>query len=128
MRILWAGVGAWLTGLGAYELLLRLLWGQSTGGDWAAVAFWSALAWALAVPLLYVPALMLLEKLLGGYRPVVLFPLAAALLGVAPTALIALRWSGSLAGLATPEAGLFFGMFTTVGLVFGFGYAFGRSQ
>ena len=127
MRILWAGLAAWFAGLGVYELLLRLIWGQSTGGDWAAVAFWSAVAWALAVPILYVPILLLVRKLLGGYRPVALFSLAAALLGAVPTALIAFRWGGNLEALTTPEAGLFLGMFTAVGLVFGFGYAVGRS-
>jgi hypothetical protein len=119
MRILGAALAAWLAGLAAYELLLRIVWKQTTGGDWAAVAFWSAIAWALAAPLVYVPALVLLRKLLGGFRPMVLFPLLAAFLGVAPTALIAVRWGGNLRALATPEAALFLGMFTVVGLVFG---------
>jgi hypothetical protein len=35
MGILWAGLAAWFAGLGAYERLLRLIWGDvgtMTGG------------------------------------------------------------------------------------------------
>jgi hypothetical protein len=119
---------SWLSGLMAYEAWLRSVWRQSMGGDWKAVAFWSAVAFAAVVPLLYFPAMRLVRARLRGYRPLVWFPLVAAALGVVPTALIVAIWGGGSGSLLKPEASLFYVMFCTVGVTFGLGYAVKRGD
>ena len=126
MRMIWVSAAAWLVGIVAYEAWLRVAWEQSMGSEWRAVAFWSALAFAVAVPLVYLPAMILVHQILGGYKPVIWFPLIAAVLGVVPTAIITLSWGGRLRSLFSAEASIFYVMFSVVGAVFGFGYALRR--
>ncbi len=117
---------AWLIGLAVYEGWLRLVWRQSVGGDWAAVAFWSGLAFAIAALVVYGPAMFALRKILGGYKPVVWFPLVGSMLGIVPAAMIMTVFGGRFSDLLSPEASLFYVMFASVGTMFGLGYAFNR--
>ena len=95
---------AWAVGVWAYLAALDLIWGQTVGSDLDAVLFWSALAFLVAVPTAYIPTLFGLRRLLGGYRPVIVFPIATALLGVLPTALIVFVWGGGFGSLVLPKA------------------------
>jgi hypothetical protein len=96
------------------------------GAEWKVVALSSALAFVVAVPLVYLPAMMLVRRALRGYRPLVWFPIVAALVGVVPTAFIMFAWGGGIEDLFSPEASIFYVMFLVVGVVFGLGYALGR--
>ncbi len=117
---------AWLIGLVVYESWLRLVWRQGIGGDWEAVAFWSGIAFAVAVVVVYAPAMLVLRKILGGYKPVVWFPLVASMLGIVPTMIILIVHGGGFGDLLSPEATVFYVMFASVGAVFGLGYALNR--
>jgi hypothetical protein len=128
MRYVATTATAWLVGLMAYEAWLRTVWRQSMGGDWKAVAFWSALAFAATVPIIFFPAMRIVRARLRGYRPILWFPLVSAALGVVPTTLILMMWGGGLSGLLTPEASIFYVMFLIVGVVFGLGYAIKRGD
>lgn len=128
MRLLIAIPIAWLCGVAAYLAALALVWGQTmSGGDAAAVLFWSAVATALVVPIVYWPALVALARLLKGYRPFWAFPITAVALGVVPTAFILLMVGGRPRDLASAEASLFYCMFGVVGIVLGSAFAFRRS-
>ena len=122
------GISAWLIGLVAYESWLRVVWRQSMGGDWEAVVFWSGLAFAVAALVVYTPAMFVLRKILGGYKPLVWFPLVASTLGIVPTAIILTVQGGSFGfgDLISPEATVFYVMFTSAGVTFGLGYALNR--
>lgn len=114
---------SWLAGLAVYLMLLRGLYGgMISRGDFAAVLLWSGLAAGAALALLYAPGLVLLKTVLGGYRPVHVFATAGALLGVIPTWLIVWAFGGTVRSLLSHEAFLFSCLFSTVGLVFGYGF------
>ena len=122
-----AGLVAWLLGLLAYEAWLRLAWQQSMGSEWRAVAFWSGTAFVVVAPILYLPVMMLVRRIVSGYGPLGWFPLAASALGVVPTALIVFLNGGRLKDLFSPEAVSFYLMFGVVGAVFGLAYAWNRN-
>ena len=122
------GFCAWIVGLVAYESYLRLVWRQSMGTEWRAVAFWSALVLIVVAPLVYTPAMFLLRKALNGYRPLAWFPFVASLLALLPTAMITLAWGGGPRDFVSPEALAFDAMFVVFGLVFGLGFALNRKR
>ena len=129
MRLLLAIPIAWLCGVVAYHASLAIVWGQAvSSGDVAAVVLWSAIATAVVAPLVYWPTLTALACLLNGYRPFVAFPIAAAALGIVPTAFIVLMFGGRPNDLASAEARLFFCMFAVVGVVLGSAFAIGRPR
>jgi len=124
MKVLAVFMVSWLAGLGAYLLSLAVVYRQAVSfGDLLAVMFWSVLAYAVAFFLLYLPALTVLRRLMGGVCRLWPFPLLAILLGLVPTSGIVLYWGGSIRALATPEAFLFLLMFAAAGLVVGISYA-----
>jgi len=119
-------VASWAIGLSAYLVCCGLFYGQFvpiTSGDFRAVALSSLLAFAVAFYLVYLPALLVLRRLLRGVHPAWPFPVLAILLGVLPTAMILFFWGGTLRSLLSSEATLFFAMFATVGLMVGIGFA-----
>jgi hypothetical protein len=118
---------SWLVGIAAYLSSLYILYGQTAeGADLTAVLFWSCVAAAVTFPLVYLPAMFLLRRLLRGYKPLVAFPVVASLVCVIPTTFILAAFStgGSqlLHSLSSPEAALFYYMFIAVGVTFGLGF------
>ena len=119
VRLLVFLVLAWVAGVLAYVISLYAIWGQTVGGDVTAILVWSALGLFVALPIIYLPLLLGLRYLRGGYQPVAAFSLLGALAGVVPTALIVYVWSGNLRGLFSPEAGLLYILFGFSGVVIG---------
>ena len=78
---------------------------------------------AVALPILYIPGLLGLRFLAGGYEPLALFVVGAAVFGIVPTAAIVYLWSGDLRALASAEVGCFRHKFAAVGSVLGAVYA-----
>jgi hypothetical protein len=117
-----------MAGFAAYEVMLRLIWRQSMGGDWAAVAYWSLVALTFSTLLVYTPAMMVVRRILGGYRPIIWFPLVAIVLGVIPTMLIFVANGGNVSSWTSPEARLFYVYFGVFGVIFGLGFATGRHE
>ena len=120
-------VVSWLVGVAVYLSSLYLMYGQTAeGADLAAVLFWSFVAAVFAFPLIYLPIMFLLRRILRGYKPVAAFPAVAALVFVIPTAFILGMFSidgrGFLRSLVSPEALLFYCMFVAVGITFGLGF------
>lgn len=125
MKLIVVFLMSWVVGLAAYVGSLALFYRQPiAGGDLPAVVFGSLLAFGLAFFALYLPVLLGVRRLLRGVRPLWPFPFLAVLLGVVPTALIALFWGGGADSWLTPEASLFYSMFGAAGLVVGLGFAF----
>jgi hypothetical protein len=123
MKMLLVFVTSWLAGILAYLGALGLFYHQTISrGDFSAVALWSLAAFAVAFFVVYLPALFALRVVLRGVHPAWLFPLVATLLGVFPTAAILFYWGGTLRSLWSPEASLFYAMFSLVGIVVGLGY------
>ena len=126
---------AWLAGVVAYYMALFVFFGE-TPTDVTAVFFSSFLALLVCFPVLYLPVLFGLRRLLGGWKPLIAFPITAILLGIGPTAFVFLWWgSGELSTLSSPEAintalspeaALFYVLFAVVGLVLGLGIALRR--
>ena len=118
---------SWLIGVAAYLSSLYLVYGQTAeGADLTAILFWSFVAAVFAFPLIYLPIMFLLRRLLRGYKPVAAFPVVAALVFVIPTAFILGMFStdgyGFLRSMVSPEALLFYCMFIAVGVSFGLGF------
>ena len=86
------------------------------------------MAFAAAVPVVYLPVMKILKRVLGGYRPVAAFPLAAAVLGVVPTGLVMYAFGGKVASLLSPEAVLFYWCFGMAGVAFGVGFSVSRER
>ena len=123
MRLAFVCVISWLVGAAAYLSSLYLIYGETVGGaDLTAVLFWSFAAALLAFPLIYLPLMLLLRRVLRGYKPAA-FPAVASLVFVIPTAFIIGMFStdshGFLISLLSPEAMLFYCMFIAVGMTFG---------
>jgi hypothetical protein len=74
----------------------------------------------------YFPLFLLLRRLLGGCRPILVFPIAGSLVFLIPTALV--MWMSStnastfVSGLASAEALLFYLLFFVVGFTGGVGF------
>ena len=120
-------VVSWLVGVAAYLSSLYFIYGQTAeGADLTAILFWSLMAALFAFALIYLPVLLLLRRLLHGYRPVAAFPAVASLVFVIPAAFILGMFStdtdGFLRSLVSPEALLFYCMFVAVGVSFGLGF------
>jgi hypothetical protein len=118
---------SWLVGVAAYLSSLHLIYGQTVeGADLTAVLIWSFVAALFAFPLIYLPTMLLLRRVLRGYQPVAAFPAVGALMFVIPTAFILGMFSidghGFLRSLVSPEALLFYCMFVAVGVTFGLGF------
>lgn len=126
---------AWLAGISAYYAALFVIYDQ-TPTDVTAVLISSFLALLVCIPTLYLPILFGLRRLLGGWKPLIAFSITATLLGIGPTAFIFLWWgAGELSALSmteaveaalSPEAALFYVLFTAVGFVLGLGFAVRR--
>jgi hypothetical protein len=135
MRYILLFPAVWLAGMVAYYIALFVFYGE-TPTDVAAVLFSSFLALLACIPVLYLPVLFGLRRLLGGWKPLIAFPITAILLGIGPTAFVFLWWgSGDLSTLSSPEAintalspeaALFYVLFAVVGLVLGLGIALRR--
>jgi hypothetical protein len=120
-------VVSWLIGVAAYLSSLYLIYGQTAeGADLTAVLSWSFVAALFAFALIYLPVMLLLRRLLRGYKPAAAFPVAASSVFVFPTAFILGLFSTDghefLRSLASPEALLFYCMFIAVGVSFGLGF------
>jgi len=127
LKLVIVGLVSWLVGVSVYLSSLYLIYGQTAkGADLTAVLFWSFVAALFAFPLIYLPIMLLLRKLLRGYKPVAAFPVVASLVFVIPTAFILGLSStdgyGFLRSLLSPEAVLFYCMFIAVGVSFGLGF------
>ena len=80
------------------------------------------LAFGITVVLVYLPVFWWLRERLKATHPLLVFPLAGALLSIMP--IYGLRVSGEarLADATSPEALLIYAMFVTTGFVFGLFY------
>jgi hypothetical protein len=129
MRMVLIYFAAWIVGAIAYVVSLAMLWRQTiSGGDLRAVLFWSALASAVAVAVVYAPVMFALRKWTRGTAGLVTYAITSVLLGVVPVLLIMLVFGGNLRSLMSPEAFLFYCMFTGFGLVFGAGFSLAYGQ
>lgn len=123
MKLLIMCIFSWLAGILAYIGALAAFYRQSiSSGDFIAVVVWSGVGFSLACIAIYLPVLRRVQRSLGGVRPAWPFPLVSILLGVAPTAFVLFCWGGNLRSLASPEASLFYAMFSAAGLLLGLGY------
>ena len=123
MRILILAIVAWAAGVSAYFATFLLAYDEPLSwGDTRATLFWSAAAFGIALPVLYLPILHAIRRAFDGVEPAWPFPLAAMAIGVFPVALIAFVNGGDLRSLGSQEAFLFYAMFAAIGLVFGGGF------
>jgi len=127
IRLIVVCVVSWLAGVMTYFSSLRLIYGETAeGSDRTAVLFWSFVASLFAFPLIYLPLMFLLRRLLNGFKPLAAFPAVASLVFILPTSFILFVFSLSIDGLFhslfSPEAMLFHYTFIAVGFSFGIGF------
>jgi hypothetical protein len=132
-RLFISGLISWLLGVTTYFLFLFAFYSEAPEeGDLQAVLAWSFFAALLALPLVYYPLLVLVRKLLGSSRPVIVFPLVSSLAFIIPSMLIIWMSSTStsnfLRGLISSEAFLFYCLFLTVGISFGLGFVWSSRE
>ena len=114
---------AWVLGIVAYALVLRVRHGERLGGgDARAVVVFSAIAFAITVVLVYMPLFRFLRRRIRVVRPLLVFPALAFLLTVFPTTLISWIFGGGIRGAWSPEGQLFLALFAVSGAAFGVGY------
>ena len=135
MKVILLTLSAWVAGIAAYLVALPLFYnGFGSLSRLPAFLLWTLVAAFVIFPLLYLPCLLALRRLLHGCKPVLLFPLAACLLGFVSTflTLFLLGTSGvpDARMLLGSEARFLYGIFTVVGLIVGFGFVrlYGRSS
>ena len=111
---------AWVAGNAVFWALSG---GPASEGDATFVALWSALALALCAPIFYY-AFGVVRRTLGGDRPLIVFPIVGAVLGLIPSALLSFHFGGGFRQLLYPSQLLTHCLFGVVGLVLGFAFAF----
>ena len=117
-----AGVGilAWLTGLGAYWVLLAVTGEHRPFGEVNVMAVWSGIGFAIALPSVYFPALTMLAT---STRPspggILLRASACALLGIVP-AVFLIGWLGGSGSVVL----LFWAIFAVDGAALAVGHWF----
>ena len=128
---------AWFFGLFAYVAACRVLYHQGIAfGELLGVAQLSLIASACAFGLVYIPAMLLLRRLLRGSRQVWIFPLLSIPLTLVPPSIVFLLFAvpatllnrkfpgrESLDFFVSQEASLFYCMFGVAGLIIGCGFA-----
>jgi uncharacterized membrane-anchored protein YitT (DUF2179 family) len=121
MKLISISLGSWLIGLSTILLTFFLVEGENlSAADIKGATITSLIVAALLFSLAYAPSLFWLRKRLGGCRPVVLFPLASALILNLPVFLIGILAIGRTLG--TAEAFAFIGAFVLMGTAFGFAF------
>ena len=88
--------------------------------EWGVTFFWALLFYLISAPLIYLPSMFLLHKLLQGYRPAILFPALAAFIGLVPVLLFISAWGGRVQNVG--EWLPFYAVYVPVGILFGVGY------
>jgi hypothetical protein len=121
MKLLSISLASWLLAILLILLTFNLLEGQRFYDvDLSGATITSLIVTALLFSLAYAPSLSWLRKRLGGCRPVVLFPLASALVINLPVFLIEILAIGRT--LAPLEAFFCISAFILMGTAFGLGF------
>lgn len=108
-------------GFYAYEQTLRLVWGQTLGGDKPAVLFWSLIAFLLLlVPLYLFICVKIKSKIKRASVRMIGYPIFCACIFSLPTMFIMRSFGGG--SLFSPESQLFNSFFLSSGIIFGIGY------
>ena len=121
MKLLSISLGSWLLGFLLLLTTFSLLGAQGlSAADMNTATITSLIMAALLFSLAYAPALFWLRQRLGGCRPMLLFPLASAVVLNLPVFLIDILAIGRT--LAPAEALACIGAFLLMGTVFGLGF------
>ena len=88
--------------------------------EWLVTFLWALVYFLIAAPLIYLPSMLLLRKLLKGYKPAILFPTLAALIGLVPVLLFVCAWGGRIQKV--DEWLPLYAVYVPVGVIFGIGY------
>lgn len=127
VRLIAISILSWFVGLAVYLTLLCFYFDQPIGrGDLIAVTIWSLIAALIVFPTVHFPIMLLVRKVLGGYKPAVLFAVAASLVFFLPAIFIFWMFSTSssnfILSITSSEAYLFYSMFMVAGISFGFSF------
>lgn len=121
MKLLSISLGSWLLALLSILVAFSIPEGHSLfGADLNSVTVSSLITAALLFSLAYAPSLSWLRKRMGGCKPVLLFPLASAIVLNIPVFLIEILAIGRT--LAPFEAFFCIGAFILMGTAFGLGF------
>jgi hypothetical protein len=121
MKLVSISLCSWLLGLLLILIAFSVLEGQSLyAASLNTVTVTSLMITALLFSLAYAPSLFWLRKRMGGCKPVLLFPLASAVVLNTPVFLIEILAIGRT--LAPLEAFFCIGAFLLMGTVFGLGF------
>ena len=117
LLILFSGIFGLLIALCFFALFIR----QSEPiREWAVTFFWALMYYLISAPLIYLPSMFLLRRLLKGYRPVILFPTLAAFVGLVPALMFVYAWGGRVQNVW--EWLPLYAVYVPVGVLFGIGY------
>jgi hypothetical protein len=127
--------GVWIGSYLLGDALSAIYWSATSGFgggfEWfIEAAAWSFPVFVVALPLLYLPAMFGLRRLLGGVKPAVAFPVVAGILYVIPTALMFMLYKSAdwLQAMFSSMNVAFHIMFFTAGVLFGLGFVVVLSQ
>jgi hypothetical protein len=120
MKLLSISLGSWLLSLLLLLTTFSLSGAQDLSASMNTATITSLIMAALVFSLAYAPALFWLRQRLGGCRPMLLFPLASAVVLNLPVFLIEIMAIGRT--LAPAEALACIGAFLLMGTAFGLGF------
>lgn len=110
------------SGMVAYRIALsRLLHRPFRYSEWSLYGP-LYIVFGITVILVYLPFFGWLRGRLNGTRPLLVFPLAGALLSIVPISGLRMSGDARLADALSPEARVIYSMFVTTGFVFGLLY------
>ena len=125
MSLLSISLASWAIAVGTYVTVIYLQHGRLFVSDTASLAAWGGVMVSLAVPLLYAPTLKALWAKTQVWWP---FPVAGALLGIAPLTMFLALWGTSPLGLFSQGGVVLSCVFGAFGATFGIGYHFARMR
>lgn len=120
MKLLSISIGSWLLGFMTLVLMLSVAQNHWATPDIKSATVTSLSMAALVFSLAYAPSLSWLRRRMGGVRPVLVFPLASAIVLNLPVFLIEIFAIGRT--LAPSEALACMATFLLMGTVFGLGF------
>lgn len=107
---------SFIGGFLAYSLTLKIVWGESLGGDMDAVLFFGGMAFFLIAVPIYFGIIYFIDTLIKKFKAF-LYPIGCILVFFIPTLMITLFFGST--NLLSGEAMLFHSFFLTSGLIFG---------
>ena len=119
LKTIVTGLLSFIAGITCYILTLRIVWGESLGGDADAVLLWGGFAFFLIAVPIYLVIIKFINTL-SLKHTYFFYPISCIMIFFIPTSFILFSFGGvSVSAMFSPEAMLFHSFFIASGFIFG---------